>query len=117
MADNREYLTKIEENGSISISEEVVASIAADAMSEIEGVGPMSQNVTEQITGRKAVRGVHAELQEDAIVVDIYLMVRYGYAIPDVAKKVQDAVGGAIGGMTGYDVRAVNVHVGGISFN
>lgn len=117
MAENREYLTQIEENGSINISEEVVASIAVDAMKEIEGVGAMGQNMTEQFTGRKSARGVHAELQDGGILVDVYLMVRYGYAIPEVAKKVQDCVGSALGGMTGFPVKSVNVHVGGISFN
>ena len=39
MAENREYLTRTEENGSIHISEDVVAAIAADAIGEIEGGG------------------------------------------------------------------------------
>ncbi|MDO4811903.1 MAG: Asp23/Gls24 family envelope stress response protein [Eubacteriales bacterium] len=117
MAENREYLTQMEENGSINISEEVIASIVTDAMKEIEGVGGMGQNVSEQFTGKKSARGVRAELQDGAVVVDIYLMVRYGFAIPEVAQKVQDCVGGAVGGMTGYPVKAVNVHVGGISLN
>ena len=121
MADNREYLTRVEENGSISISEEVIASIAADTMREIEGVGAMGQNMTaqltEQFTGKKGVHGVRAELDGEEIVVDIYMMVCYGHAIPEVAKKVQDAVGVAVASMTGYSVKSVNVHVSGISFN
>ena len=121
MADSREYLTQIEENGSIHISEEVIASIAYDAMREIEGVGAMSQNMTEQLTeqftGKKGTRGVRAEVQSGEIVVDVYLMVKYGFTIPDVAKKVQDAVGTAVGNMTGYSVKTVNVHVSGICFN
>lgn len=44
-------------------------------------------------------------------------MVRYGYVIPETARKVQDSVSAAVSGMTGYNVHAVNVHVGGISFN
>ena len=43
--------------------------------------------------------------------------VRYGCAISDVAKKVQKNVHTALEGMTGFKVAAVNVHVGGISFN
>ena len=121
MADSREYLTQIEGSGSIHISEEVIASIAFDAMREIEGVGAMSQNMTEQLTeqftGKKGTRGVRAEVQNGEIVVDVYLMVKYGFTIPDVAKKVQDAVGAAVGNMTGYGVKTVNVHVSGISFN
>ena len=37
--------------------------------------------------------------------------------ISDVAKKVQKNVHTALEGMTGFKVAAVNVHVGGISFN
>ena len=123
MAENREYLTRAEENGSISIAEDVVAAIAADAdaIGEIEGVGSMCQNMTEQITeqftGKKGLRGVRAEVRDGDIIIDVYLMVRYGYTIPETARKVQDSVSAAVSGMTGYSVQAVNVHVGGISFN
>ena len=51
------------------------------------------------------------------IVVGIFVAVRYGCAISDVAKKVQKNVHTALEGMTGFKVAAVNVHVGGISFN
>lgn len=112
-----DYLTRIEENGTINIAEDVVAAIVADTVKEIEGVGAMSQNVTEQLSGKKAVRGVRVEKIEDAIVIDLYLMARYGYAIPEVAQKVQESVSTAVGGMTGFQVKEVNVHVGGISFN
>jgi len=112
-----EYLTHVEENGTINIAEDVVAAIVADAVKEIEGVGAMSQNVTEQLSGKKAVRGVRVERVEDSIVIDLYLMARYGYAIPEVAQKVQESVSNAVGGMTGFPVKEVNVHVGGISFN
>ena len=119
MAENREYLTRAEENGSISIAEDVVAAIAADAVAE--GVGSMCQNMTEQITeqftGKKGLRGVRAEVRDGDIIIDVYLMVRYGYVIPETARKVQDSVSAAVSGMTGYSVQAVNVHVGGISFN
>ena len=90
MAENREYLTRAEENGSINIAEDVVAAIAADAIGEIEGVGSMCQNMTEQITeqftGKKGLRGVRAEVKDGEIIVDVYLMVRYGYVIPETAR-------------------------------
>ena len=115
MGENREYLAHAEDNGTINISEEVVAAIALDAMKEIDGVGSMSQG--EQLTGKKAARGVHLDVQGDSMEIDLYLMVRYGYAIPEVAQKVQESVAAAVSGMTGFAVSAVNVHVGGISFN
>ena len=73
MAENREYLTRAEENGSINIAEDVVAAIAADAIGEIEGVGSMCQNMTEQITeqftGKKGLRGVRAEVKDGEIII------------------------------------------------
>ena len=104
MAENREYLTRAEENGSINIAEDVVAA-------------NMTEQITEQFTGKKGLRGVRAEVKDGEIIVDVYLMVRYGYVIPETARKVQDSVSAAVSGMTGYNVHAVNVHVGGISFN
>ena len=56
-------------------------------------------------------------LDGEQIVVGLYIVVRYGSAIGDVAKKVQQVVRTALEGMTGFRVAAVNVHVGGISFN
>ncbi len=53
----------------------------------------------------------------EAIAVNLFIVVRYGSAIGDVAKKVQQMVRTALEGMTGFRVAAVNVHVGGISFN
>jgi len=112
-----EYVTRAEENGTINIAEDVVAAIVVDALKEVEGVGAMSQNVGEQLSGKKAARGVRVEKVDDAIAIDLYLMARYGFEIPALARQVQAKVSDAVGGMTGFPVKEVNVHVGGISFN
>ena len=44
-------------------------------------------------------------------------MIRYGSAVAEVAGKVQNGVFAALKDMTGFDVKAVNVHVGGICFD
>ena len=121
MADNREYLTHTEQDDSISISDDVLVAIASKAVSEVEGVGSlmnqtMTEQLTEQIMRKKIGRGVRVESMDGEIVLNVYIMVRYGYAIPEVAEKIQNAVASAIEAMTGFAVKAVNVHVGGISF-
>ena len=45
MADSKEYFTKDVENGTIQISEEVVASVAAMAVLEVEGVCGLASNL------------------------------------------------------------------------
>ena len=122
MADNREYLTHTEQDDSISISDDVLVAIASKAVSEVEGVGSlmnqtMTEQLTEQIMRKKIGRGVRVESMDGEIVLNVYIMVRYGYAIPEIAEKVQQAVAAAVAAMTNFKVSAVNVHVGGVSFD
>ena len=112
MGENREYITHNEELGCIHISEDVLAAVSASVAGEVEGICGMMN-----VVGKKAgTRGVGVTVQDDAAVIDLYVMIRYGYAIPDVAEKVQNAVSSAVEAMTGFSVKAVNVHIGGISF-
>ena len=89
MAENKGYMTLSDEQGSIHISEEVIAAIAVGAVREVEGVS--------------------------GLVLDIYLTVAYGHAIPEVAENAQKAVASAVSAMTGCTVETVNIHVGGVT--
>ena len=110
MGENREYLTQSASDGSINISEDVVVAIASEAIGEIEGVGAMMTTMTEQLTeqfmGKKPARGIRMDIQDGEITLDVYLTVKYGFAIPETAAKVQDAVMSAVETMTGFSVRA-----------
>ena len=111
MGESKDYMTHPDELGCIHISQDVLASIAASAISEVEGISGLMN-----LTAKKAgARGVRLAVDDDGAVIDLYVMIRYGYAIPEVAGKLQAAVAGAIESMTGFAVTAVNVHVGGIS--
>lgn len=112
MGENKEYMTHPEELGCIHISEDVLASIAAGAAAEVEGISGL-MNVAAKKSG---VKGVRLVVDEDGAVVDVYILIRYGYAIPEVAGKIQGAVTNAVESMAGFAVKAVNVHVGGVSF-
>ena len=112
MGENKDYMTHPEELGCIHISQDVLASISAGAVAEVEGISGM-MNVAAKKSG---ARGVRLSVDNEGACVDLYVMVRYGYAIPEVAEKIQTAVSNAIESMTGFPVKAVNVHVGGVSF-
>ncbi|MCI8398763.1 MAG: Asp23/Gls24 family envelope stress response protein [Oscillibacter sp.] len=125
MAESKEYMTLPEENGSINIAEEVIAAIAVGAVREVEGVSGMmnslgnsvSDLVTNRKNAQKCVRGVKIDMTGAALVLDLYLVVQYGHAIPEVAKNAQTAVSSAVEAMTGCAVEAVNIHVGGVALN
>lgn len=114
--DNKEYMTHHESMGTIQISEDVVATIATTTALEVDGVGGlMNANMADFLGGKKlTAKGVRVELVEGALQVQLFLMIRYGSAVAEVAGKVQKGVFAALQDMTGFEVKAVNVHVGGI---
>ena len=119
MADNKEYMTHQENMGLIQISEDVVATIATTTALEVDGVGGlMNANMADFMGGKKlTAKGVRVEMVDDAIVVHLFIMIRYGSAVAEVAGRVQNSVFAALKDMTGFEVKAVNVHVGGICFD
>ena len=117
MVDNKEYMTHHESMGAIQISEDVVAAIATTTALEVDGVGGL-MNANMVMGGKKlTAKGVRVELVHGAIFVQLYLRIRYGSAVAEVAGKVQNSVFAALKDMTGFEVKAVNVHVGGICFD
>ena len=115
MAENKGYMTLSDEQGSIHISEEVIAAIAVGAVREVEGVSGMMGNlgtsvadlVTNKKGAQKNAKGVKIEMTETGLVLDIYLTVAYGHAIPEVAENAQKAVASAVSDMTGCTVETV----------
>ena len=120
MAEGKEYISREEELGSVNISEEVLAAIAGAAAIEVEGVSGLGGGLGNDlavVVGRKLLsRGVRLSVEDETISVDISVMVKYGYVVPDVAKAVQDAVCGALENTSGLQVRNVNITVAGINF-
>jgi len=107
------------ELGAIHIADEIVSIIASLAATKVEGIASMSDGITGGIAetlGRKNLsKGVKVEVGEQETTVEMYLIVEYGFRIPDVAWKVQDTVKNAIETMTGLAVVNVNIHVQGVS--
>lgn len=122
MGESKEYMTLPEENGSINISEEVIAAIAVGAVRDVEGVSGMMTNLGGSVTdlvnkknAQKGAKGVKIDMTGTALVLDVYLTVKFGTPIPEVAENAQKAVISAVEAMTGCSVGAVNVHVGGVT--
>ena len=123
MGESKEYMTLPEENGSINISEEVIAAIAVGAVREVEGVSGMMTNlggsVTDLVNNRKnaqkGAKGVKIDMTGADLTLDLYLTVEFGHPIPEVAENAQKAVISSVEAMTGCPVGAVNIHVGGVT--
>jgi uncharacterized alkaline shock family protein YloU len=105
--------------GTIRIADEVVSVIAGLAATEVEGVAAMSGGIAggiAEVLGRRNLsKGVKVEVGAEEAKVDIFIIVKYGVRIPDVAWEIQESVKKAIETMTGLRVLQVNVHVQGVS--
>ncbi len=59
MAENKGYMTLSDEQGSIHISEEVIAAIAVGAVREVEGVSGMMGNLGTSVADLVPIRRAH----------------------------------------------------------
>ena len=105
-------------DGSCVISEEVISSIASAAAVEVPGVAGMAQRPADirGIIGSAAARAVREKSIEMIRQAQLlYINLKQGARIPDVAGEVQRSVKVAVQSMTGKPVTKVNVHVVGLS--
>lgn len=120
MAEYKQYITQIQENGNVMISEDVVATIVAQAAGEVEGVYELVSKPGADIAdliGKKAWgQGMKIQIAEDnSLTISCNIQIRYGQSVVDVASAVQQSVTAAVESMTGVKVAAVNVNVCGIT--
>jgi len=120
MPDNN-YITRVSEQGSVYISEDVVATIVAEAVREVDGVGGFATSlggeIAERLGKKPSGRGVKIAFQDNEVIVEAFVLVQYGAVITDVAAAVQETVASSVEAITGVRVQAVNVTVCGIAFN
>ncbi|MBQ7583588.1 MAG: Asp23/Gls24 family envelope stress response protein [Lachnospiraceae bacterium] len=106
--------------GEVKIADDVVASIAAIAAGEIEGVSAMTENISDMLKSSMGIRsgagsGVRVDVAGNMVRVDIALVIKYGHNIMETSKKVQDKVKNSIETMTGLNVTDVNIRITGVN--
>ena len=116
MEDNRKSLKiKEEKIGEIRVADDVVSIIAGLAATEVEGVGSMAGNITNESVAKTGIKnlskGVRVDVMDGIVTVDLNLNIKYGYAIPEVSGNVQERVHTAIETMTGLTVGTINVRI------
>ena len=109
----------LQNGGTITYANEVLAIIAGVAANEIDGIAGMSvSGGLSDIIGknRNVTKGVKVEIGGEEASVDLYVIVEYGQPIQKVSHDVQENVRKAVESMTGLHVARVDVHVQGLSF-
>ena len=118
---SKSEITKVEpEGGRIIFADEVVATIASLAVTDVEGVsalnGGMVEGISEMLGKKVLTKGVKVEVGQEEAAIDISVNILYGYKIKEVCEKIQAAVKSAIETMTGLHVVEINVFVQSVVF-
>lgn len=120
MAENKQYITQIQDNGAVMISDEVISTIVAAAVKDVEGIVGLSikpgADLAEIIGKKHWGKGIKVMIaDDDSVTVDCNVIVAYGQSVVNVAANAQTAASNALDAMTGIKVAAVNVNVCGIA--
>lgn len=106
------------ENGGIFISNDVIASIAANAAKDIEGVSGFACMSVNRTSGTSDVsKAVKVFSQENDVKIQIGIRVKNGVNLQTVSLNIQRSIKNAVQSMTGKVVSNVNVAVQGIDFD
>ncbi|KRM89224.1 MULTISPECIES: Asp23/Gls24 family envelope stress response protein [Liquorilactobacillus] len=106
--------------GDIEITNDVIATVVGGAATEIFGIVGMASknqirdNLNEILKRDNYSKGVVVRQEDDAVAVDVYIIVGYGTKISEVCRNVQDKVKYNLKSMLGITANSVNVIVQGV---
>jgi uncharacterized alkaline shock family protein YloU len=105
--------------GRIEVSPRVVGSIVGHAANESYGIVGMAarglrDGIAERLNRDNLHRGVEIEVQDQGLLIELYVIAQYGTRISEVAHNLRSAVKYAVEKNLGLPVLAVNVNVQGI---
>ena len=119
MADNKQYITQVQDNGRVMISEAVISTIVFQALNDIEGYVGLSAkpgaDIVELVGKKNWGKGIKVTINEaDELSIECNVVISYGHSVVTVAAAIQEAIVAALQSMTGVTVVSVNVNVCGI---
>ena len=111
--------TRVLPDGIIEVAPRAIASLVAHAVSRSYGIVGMApanlrDSVGQVLRKEDQHRGIDVQITNDAITVDIYVVIAYGTRISEVAQQAIATVSYALKRSLGFPVAAVNVHVQGV---
>jgi len=101
--------------GTVRISDEAIAAIAAVATKDIQGVVNLHGNILDfivELLGKNLdYKGIKVDLLGKDVIIEISVCVKYGVDIADVTSEIQEKVRNSVESMTGLSVNSVNVNI------
>lgn len=120
MAENKQYITHPQDNGTVMISEDVISKIVQQALTDIDGFVSVGikpgMDIIEMIGRKNWGKGIKVTVgEENELSIECNVVVAYGHSVMTVATAIQDAAVSALTSMTGIEKISMNVNVCGIA--
>lgn len=113
--DKNIYVLSKDPSGTVVVTENVVALIAAYAATDVDGVSDMASGATKELLAKAGIsnlaNGIKVTIAGDEINIDAAISVEYGASIPKVSAAVQDKIKASVENMTGLNVTSVNIRI------
>lgn len=104
--------------GRIKVHRNVIASITSLAACQVDGVKSVGKNLrsaVQEFLDKKEHPAVKVDIDKNGEVrLELPLVIKFGFNIPDVAAKVQENVRAALEKMTSLPIKDININVQGI---
>ena len=112
-------MTEKTDLGKIEVSPTAIASLASRTVLESYGVVGMcsrslGSGLAELVRRDSHKRGIEVRLEENEIIIDLYVIIEYGTRISAVAHNIMSSVKFNVEKSLGVPVAEVNVHVRGL---
>ena len=108
------------QQGTLKVSDDVIATIARLATSEVDGVDSLTKASVsfKQLFIKPGKNGsIKIKLSGDVVEISVSILVDFGHKVTVVAENIQNRVKADVQNMTGVAVSRVNVSVAGIVFD
>ena len=118
MYDNKSNIKK-QAKGNVTYGSNIVLSVINLATNEIAGVSSIVTKFSSALKrwfSNNYYEGVKVTYNKDAMNVDVYINVCFGYNVTEVAYRVQENIKNSLSGMIDIKINRINVHVLGVEF-
>ena len=113
--------------GEINITRETIRSIVSLGLSEVKGVVGSRKSIIKEITDMlrgdtsenetaEVVRTIKVEIKDNKPLINLYIIIKYGVRMPDIAWDIQRRVKEGLRKELDTDINGIDIHIKGIQF-
>jgi len=113
--------------GEINITKETIRSIVSLNLADVKGVVGNRKSIIKEITDmlkgdtnenetEEAVRSIKVEIKDNKPFINLYIIIKYGVRIPDIAWDIQNRVKEVLIKKLDTEINEIDIHVQGIQF-